>query len=213
MRKEKLMNGGKLSIQQLNKFLNASYGNNPDDFEGYEYDKSISKDTNKVYHNPSTNHTIVSHRGTKGAKDWLNNIAYQIGGEKLYKLTHRYKNAKRVQDRVQQKYGISNLSTIGHSQGGLQAEMLGKNGNEIITYNKETRPLTNNFIPNNQYDIRNKNDIVSKLNPFQRYNGNEISIPSNSINPLSSHSVNSILNLHNDSIIGRNIIKKHLKRI
>ena len=207
------MNGGKLSMKSLNTLFNAGYGDKPANMEGYVLDSSISKARNKVYNNPETGQTVVVHRGTKGAKDWLNNLAYAVGGEKMYKKTHRYKDAKKVQSEAEKKYGTSELSTIGHSQGGLQAEMLGKKGKETITYNKASRPFTNNKIASNQYDVRNKGDIISRMNPFQRYNKNEYNFNSKSSNPLEAHSTEALLKAPTDLMIGKNIVNINHKRI
>ena len=59
------------------------------------------------------------------------------------------------------KYGQNNISTIGHSQGGLLAELLGKNSHEIITVNKATSPFSDNSGGKNQHDIRSDCDKVS----------------------------------------------------
>ena len=55
-------------------------------------------------------------------------------------MTPRYKEALQVQQQAEKKYGAKNISTIGHSQGGYQAQLLGANTQEIITLNKATRP-------------------------------------------------------------------------
>jgi malonyl CoA-acyl carrier protein transacylase len=68
----------------------------------------------------------------------LNNAVYVYGGNKAYQCIPLYKEAERVQYRAEAKYGKSKVSTVGHSQGGLQAELLGKDSNEIITLNKAT---------------------------------------------------------------------------
>ena len=54
-------------------------------------------------------------------------------------MTPRYKEAQQVQQQAETKYRAKNISTIGHSQGGYQAQLLGANTQEIITLNKATR--------------------------------------------------------------------------
>ena len=57
-------------------------------------------------------------------------------------------------------------STIGHSQGGYQAQLLGANTKEIITLNKATRPqefIYGSSKKSNQYDVRAQGDLVSFL--------------------------------------------------
>jgi hypothetical protein len=114
---------------------------------------ALSSKTSKVFVNPQTGQTVVAHRGTSGWSDWLNNGIWALGGNDAYKKTARYKEAEKVQRDAEQKYGAKNVTTIGHSQGGLQAELLGKNVHEIITLNEATRPFTNST-HDNQYDVR-----------------------------------------------------------
>jgi hypothetical protein len=202
--------GRSIRNSDLKALLDSSY-NKQDIVGDYVLDKDISGSRNSVYHNKNTGHTVVAHRGTQGAKDWLNNLAYALGGERLYKTTHRYKDARKIQSRAEKKYGTDNLATIGHSQGGLQAEMLGRKGKETITLNKATRPLTNKK-SSNQYDIRAENDLVSRLNPFQISNGNEIGIKSYSNDPLSEHNINVLERLPHNQLIGRNLKNIRFKR-
>ena len=103
----------------------------------YELDKSLSTGRAKVYVNPKTGKTVVAHQGTQGFTDWGNNLVYAVGGSKLYKKTDRYKEAARVQKAAEKKYGT--VSTIGHSQGGLLAELVGGKG-EVTTVNKAAHP-------------------------------------------------------------------------
>ena len=169
--------GGKLAIPVLKDLLNASYDNNTHQVGDFLLDKNISSKTSKVYVNPNTGQSVVAHRGTSGLSDWLNNIVYVVGGRKAYQYTPRYKEAERVQHRAEAKYGKSKVSTVGHSQGGLQAELLGKDSKEVLTLNKATRPFENRKHAN-QYDIRTEKDLVSRLNPFQGKSKNDIVIPS-----------------------------------
>jgi hypothetical protein len=197
--------GGKLSVSQFKNLLNASYDNKADNINGYVKDNSISTNTSKVYYNPETRHTVVAHRGTAGITDWANNAVYGLLGEKYYKKTPRYKEAKSVQENAVNKYGKDNTTTIGHSQGGLQAELLGDKGRETITLNKATRPKSNRK-NNNQFDLRSSNDIISGLNPFQTNNGKEITIRSKIFDPLKAHKIDELNRLDGDMVIGNGII-------
>ena len=188
--------GGKLSIPTFKNLLKSSY--KPEDsVDGFIIDKSLSTKTSKVYNNPNTGQTVVAHQGTSGFSDWLNNAVYALGGKTLYKMTPRYKEAEKVQKEAEAKYNPKNITTIGHSQAGLQAELLGKDTNEIITLNKATRPFSNTR-HSNQYDIRTSGDVVSALNPFQPKNYNEIIIPSKTSNPLTEHSLDVLQHLEGD---------------
>lgn len=183
------MKAGKLKSSTLQGLLNASYDKKVRSVDGFQQDRALSTKTSKVYVNPETNQTVVAHKGTDGILDWGNNAVYALGGEKAYKQTGRFKEAQQVQREAQKKYGRENISTIGHSQGGLQAELLGKKGKETITLNKATRPFANTPAEN-QYDIRTQGDLVSALNPFQSQT-NTSTIESN-LNPLAAHSIDTL---------------------
>lgn len=206
IKKKKIIvhNGGKLAVSTFKNLLNASYDKKQKNIDGFIQDESLSTKTSKVYYNPDTGQSVVAHRGTSGFTDWFNNAVYAYGGEKLYKMTPRFKEAEKVQKEASKKYGNQNLTTIGHSQGGLQSELLGGDSNEVITLNKATRPFSNHK-NENQYDIRTSSDVVSILNPFQPKNYNEIIIPSKTSNPLTEHGIETLERLEGDRVIGRSI--------
>jgi hypothetical protein len=201
-REDEEREGGKLSVRDLKNLLNASYDISTPTGDFVE-DKKLSTATSKVFVNTKTGQAVVSHRGTEGASDWLNNAAYGLFGEWGYKKTPRYKEAEKVQKNAEKKYGAKKVSTIGHSQGGLQAQILGKNSRETITLNKATR-LGSNTAPNtNEYDVRSSGDVVSALNPFRQNTGRDIIIPKTSYNPLSQHSIDILDQLPQDEMIGQ----------
>jgi len=173
-----------LEVKDLKNLLEASYDKGINETSGYVKDKDLSKGNTKVFVN-AEGKTVVAHKGTDGMKDWGNNLAYAVGGKDLYKTTDRFKDAKKIQREAEKKYGRDNITTIGHSQGGLQAELLGKKGNDTITYNKATRPFSNKQ-SKNQTDIRTSNDLISALNPIQKKG---ITIKSKGFNPLKEHSL------------------------
>ena len=195
--------GGKLKVSHLKGLLNASY-EPKDEVDGFILDKKLSSKTSKVYFDPKTNQSVVAHRGTSGFTDWINNAVFAYGGKKAYEMTPRYRQAKEVQQKAQDKYGKDNITTIGHSQGGLQAELLGGNSKEVITLNKATRPFSNKK-NENQFDIRAESDVVSGLNPVQIKNGNEIIIPSKNLGALDAHKIEILEQLEGDREIGKGI--------
>ena len=199
--------GGSLEVGTLKNLLNASYDKKTKRSDGFEKDQDLSTRTSKVYYNPETNQTVVAHKGTTGFTDWFNNLAYAVGGEKLYKTTDRYKQAKQVQKSAHKKYGRDNITTIGHSQGGLQAELLGKKGKEIITLNKATRPFGNTK-SENQYDIRTEGDLVSNFNPFQSKSKQDTTIKSEQFNPLAEHGIDTLDRLNSTQKIGGMIVRR-----
>lgn len=190
--------GGGLKSDTFRKLLDSSYEGG--DVAGFIMDKQLSTSTSKVYKHPS-GQVVVAHRGTSGAMDWGNNLVYGLTGDVGYKLTSRYREAKKVQQNAEKKYGAKNITTIGHSQGGLQAQLLGGNTREIITLNKATRPqevLYGSSKKENQYDVRASGDVVSAFrNPFQT---EETTIKSKE-NPLAQHSID-ILESEKDEIVG-----------
>ena len=196
----KIINGNGLKSITFQKLLEASYSGK-EEVEGFIMDKSFSSKTSKVYIHPS-GQVVVAHQGTASVMDWGNNAVYALTGDTGYKFTPRYKEAKKVQENAEKKYGAKNITTIGHSQGGYQAQLLGANGHEIITLNKATRPqevLYGSSKKKNQYDVRSKTDLVSLFrNPFQK--GKEQTIKGIK-DPLSSHSTN-ILDKNKDVIYG-----------
>ena len=199
----KLLKGGDLSVDNLHGLLDASY-TGVDKVNDFDKDNELSTKTSKVYRDPNTNQVVVAHRGTSGLADWKNNLIYGVLGTKAYKKTDRYKEAERVQRAAEAKYGASNISTVGHSAGGAQAELLGQDSKEIITLNKAAVPFQNREKrPDNQYDIRTKNDLVSKLTEIRNRNKNAILIHSKSHNLLKEHTIDTVKRLNKDRRIGK----------
>ena len=148
--------GGKLSVSQIRRFMNASYEKTPEEkIDDFVLDQELSNDYAKTYYNPVTNHAVVIHRGTSGATDWLNNVAYATG---IYNLTPRYWTGRHIQKGAEQKYGAKNVSTLGHSQGAVLTRKLGRNSKEMITLNPAW--LGERQLPN-EYVIRSGADVVS----------------------------------------------------
>lgn len=206
------MEGGRLSTQNLKGLLDASYDPKQKQVGDFVLDKELSSGTSKVYRNEKTGQVVVAHRGTAGISDWGNNAIYAIGGKQAYKLTSRYREAEKVQRRAEKKYGASNVSTIGHSQGGLQSELLGGRSKEIITLNKATLPFESNT-NKNQYDVRSNRDVVSGLNPFAKKSKKDVNIKAQSYNPLTEHSGDILDRLDKNRTIGKGIYMKGCNRI
>jgi hypothetical protein len=198
--KEKV--GGKLDATELKGLINASYDGR-EQVGDWVIDKKLSTNTSKVYTN-NEGRAVVAHKGTEGISDWGNNLAFAVGGEYLYKKTDRFKEAKKVQNKAEKKYGAENVSTIGHSQGGLQAELLGSKSKEIITLNKATHPLSSNQ-SKNQTDIRSDRDVVSRATKTPT-----TEIKAESYNPLTEHSPKILDRVSKDTQYGSGIIGRRL---
>jgi len=201
--KPNILLGGKLKVKHLREILEASYSDKPpNEIDDFILDKKLSNAYAKVYHNPKTNQTVIAHKGTQGLLDWGNNLVYGLLGRTGYKLTGRFKNAQKVQNATEEKYGTKELTTVGHSQGALNAELLGQKGKEVITLNKATR-LLGNKKGKNQYDISSTGDIIHKLNPAQTSSKKDISIKSKTNNPVKEHLIPVLEGLDQEMLIGK----------
>ena len=158
------------------------------------YDRSEVEGWNKVMDTPEvtgfkhpSGQVVVALRGTEGtSKDWSNNLVYGAAGELAYKQTPRYKRAKERVAQLEKQYNPEDITLIGHSQGGLLAEIVPSKARERITLNKATRPQDFLFRRRrkNQYDIRSRFDPVSFF-PLQKSN---YTIDGVGMNPLKAHS-------------------------
>ena len=151
--------GGAVTGRELKKLTEASYQKGkarPTKIGDLEIDRSLTTREAAVYHNPKTGEAVVTHRGTQGASDWLNNIALGVG---LYKSTDRYKKGKETQQKVNAKYGKQNVLTTSHSQSGALAHELNKEG--LVNKSVEVNPAR---LPN-QKVMKNETIIKSSLDP------------------------------------------------
>ncbi len=126
---------------------------------------------------------LILHRGTSTVKDIIDDGLVAIG---LGKYGHRYKNARRLTKKVEDKYKQP-AHAVGHSYGGWLAENSGASGN-TLTYNKAVglgdigRKKTNR-----QQDVRTRGDIVSRLSTTQRTNTELVRNKHFLKNPLTAH--------------------------
>jgi len=195
--------GKGIAADTLNKLLVGSYTG--DEVDGFVLDQELSRDTARVYRDQKTGYAVVAHRGTDGASDWANNAVFGALGRKGYRYTPRYKTSNDVQKAAEQKYGNSNVVTVGHSQGGLLAEMVGGNSREIITLNKATRPqqaLVGKKPKKQQYDVRSTGDYISYWDPysFKKEYKHPHSDITGSKGALTEHSIGVLDRLDNDVV-------------
>ena len=178
----KIVKGGGLKANTLKSMIKSTYDRS--EVEGW--DKVMDTPEVSAFKHPS-GQVVVALRGTEGtAKDWSNNAVYGIGGELMYKQTPRFKRAKERVAQLEKQYNPEDITLIGHSQGGLLAEIVPSNARERITLNKATRPQDFLFRrrKKNQYDIRSRFDPVSFF-PLQKSN---YTIDGVGLNPLKAHS-------------------------
>jgi hypothetical protein len=149
----------------LEKMLAATYEGQNINVNNYNVDPLLSDQRVKVYHDPTTKHTVVAHRGSAEARDWFENALYATG----LQVGKGWRHSKKRQQEAEKKYGVGNLTTIGHSKGALHAQQYGKRGGEIITLNKPVGLQDINYkVPEYQTDYTGEGDVVSLLRPFQR---------------------------------------------
>ena len=159
---------------------------------GYGYDDQLSTMNTKVFISPDGK-PVISHRGTKTVKDIADDALVALG---LGKWGFRYKNAKRITDKAEKKYGQS-ADTVSHSLGGWLGENSGAHGN-IITYNKASGlgDIGTKKNSSRQLDISTKGDVVSTLGKTQNANKEIIDNRFKSKDPfknaLNSHSTDNL---------------------
>jgi len=205
-----ILNGGSLANEDLQALLSKSYhSKHPSDYKDFIVDKELSGQRVQVYHNPTTQQTIVAHRGTASAPNWIENVAYAVSNNKSGKA---FQHSKKIQDQAYSKYGKENITTIGHSKGALHAQEYGKEGKEVITLNKPVNITDALFtrVPKSQTDIRTQYDPVSFLRPFQRGNKAE-TIKSTTKNPLAEHKTSVLGRLDPRRLFGSAVKKPPIK--
>jgi hypothetical protein len=180
-----LLEGGAVSGKDLKKLTAASYKKGrerPAKVGDLLLDRELTTREAAVYSNPKTGEAVVTHRGTQGAADWLNNAALGVG---LYKQTGRYARGKETQKKVNEKYGRENVLTTSHSQASAIAHELNKEG--LVNKSVEVNPARMPF----QKVMRNEQIVKSSLDPvsiFVPKTKNVKVIEARTYNPLSEHS-------------------------
>jgi hypothetical protein len=182
-----------MSIDLYRKVLANSYTHKDQVIDGFTIDPELSNQRAQVYQKDGE--ALVVHRGTTASiKDWSNNLIYALGsnpitGTTLYRSTARFKNAERIQRAAEAKYGANHITTVGHSQGGLLASMLGKRGRSTITLDKPALvPQLIGKAPN-ETSYRSRFDVVSLISGLEPQTK---VIGSASLNPLVAHDVNEL---------------------
>jgi hypothetical protein len=202
------LTGSGMSAPLLKEFIDLSYrGNTSIAPAGWSIDAPLSDSRVKVYAKNGSNDKdiVVTHRGSVGLDDWMDNASYmfrgKVKGTKTYNL-HRDRHKRAID-----KYGASNITAIGHSRAGLYLQELQKEFpiKENITYNKASGfhdiGRQNDA---NQTDVRVGNDIVSLLAPLQRRNNAIVNI-SGTKNPFDFNAAHQTaeINKVGDQYIGK----------
>jgi hypothetical protein len=190
----------KFTNQELKDLMSASYGKAKEltDIGKFILDRPLSNHRVQVY--TYEDECVVVHRGSKTAIDWVDNFAY--ANFNALEKTTTYKMHYQKHKKAFEKYGLP-LSVIGHSRGSLYAKSLYDKGfaSQLITYNKPvngfnviTANLTKPKKDENETNIRTSRDLVSigqTLIPQEN-----ITIPSDSYNPVAEHGTDKLLKLN-----------------
>ena len=148
--------------------------NRAEQFEGYNYDRSLSDKRTAVYHNPSSKKSHISYRGTADASDLPADHMIMKGTQQQH---GHFKDALHKHDQVKKKYQ-SKIELSGHSLGGSKAEYVSQKRNvKAHTFNQGTglSSVKDNLRCRGAKKAgwcdkitrhTTKGDIISMLNPF-----------------------------------------------
>ena len=172
---------GGLSSKELSKFVKASYKKKSDanTVDGYMLDKELSTKRSKVYVDPQSGKTVVTHAGTDSASDWIHNALVPVPS--LYAKQDRYKKAEAVQRQANKRYGKENVTTVSHSQSGAIAKELARKG--LSDASVSLNPAIIGQHEGVQV-VRSKGDVVSGLTSIGE---NDFEIGNKTFNPLAEH--------------------------
>ena len=158
------MKRGSLKPQEIKDFSQASYQEKaPMNIDGYVLDEKLSNLYGKVYVNEDSKKVVLSFRGTgmeNLGTDWINNLIFAVS-DPAYKLTPRYRTALKMYKDAVRKYKDYQFELLGHSQSGIIVNNLCNNKvRNCISLNPAYK---NASLKDNEYIIRSKGDVVSKL--------------------------------------------------
>jgi len=208
------MKGGSLKPQEVKDFLQASYEKDaPLNIDGYVLDEKLSYLYGKVYVNHESEKVFLAFRGTgmeNLGMDWINNLIFLVS-DPGYKLTPRYRTADKMYQDAMKKYKGCKFELLGHSQSGIIVNNLCSNKvRNCISLNPAYKNAT---LKNNEYIIRSKGDVVSKLTePKKLINSvfypkwskkHIITMDDKTGNPITEHKVDILDRLNPNMVIGR----------
>ena len=154
--------GNGLEVPDFKRLLEKSYEPTVDDYNDFLVDKELSGKRVQVYYNPNTKQTVVTHRGSQGIHDWINNFRYGVFNDTSSK---RFKHSEKIARLAEQRYGgDSEIINIGHSYGAKLANTVAKPDQEVLSYNGATTVYDRFKQPRKRTThVRNQDDVVSVL--------------------------------------------------
>lgn len=196
--------GAGLKMSTLKNMLSNSYSRKNNNIDGYEVDKQLSGERVQVHHNPTTNHTVVTHRGTASANDWITNARLLLGD----KNSERFKHSKRISEEAHKKYEGSQFTQIGHSLGSeLARESNKKHNDETLTLNRAFTPkMLMEKQKDNEHHIRSQYDPISILQNITPNHKNNITIKNNDRNLLNQHKTDTLEKTDIDYVGDKNAV-------
>jgi len=135
-----------------------SYMSELDDFV---IDYQLSTEEHSVFHNTTTNETVIAYRGTTNLDDVKTDSHILMGKEKN---TERYERSEAVYEKTREKYDGS-ITTTGHSLGGgISLHIAEKYDTRGYHYNPAISP--SQVFSSDHYDNQSKQTIYrTKLDP------------------------------------------------
>jgi hypothetical protein len=196
------VDGKGLNVGTVQNILHNSYQTKKaKNIEGYELDPHLSGNRFQAYYNKEKNHLVTAHTGSNSTNDWITNARYGLFNDKS---SNRFKHAKDMQKKAEQKYKTNNVTIVAHSLGKQLAQEANKNNHELITVNGATTAYDIGKNKNkNEYNIRTTYDVPSVLENLKPKNGNELNIPSKTLNPLTEHHTSVLNRLDANQVIGK----------
>lgn len=156
-----------MSSLPISKILKSGYSSNEEARDelikyGYVLDKKLSSHNQKVFFNPKTNRLLMTVAGTHNYNDVITDLRLLAGD---LKNTNRYKEAKKVLEKSRVLYPSASekVDIVSHSLGGSIGSRIGKNKDNIISYNKGS--TFGEISRLNEKSYRTAGDLVSLLAP------------------------------------------------
>lgn len=158
---------------------------NRQDIGAFKYDKDLSNEETAIYHNDATQETLVAHRGSVTAEDWLISDVGIASGTQLN--TPRFKRSLDLVQQAHDKYGFD-VITSGHSLAGnlvyATTYTYGQTGwlKEGVAFNAGTSPIS-------PYKNEAKAQVATSLTTTHRVFGDGISANAPPFGTVNTYSI------------------------